>query len=82
MQYKNTKNKKDGNLYIVFSCEPTKATPAKGVTMALIDRLKKFMNDNNGDLVLPDALKNFQHNGAEKIDKVAGSIRLTNELPG
>jgi len=49
--------------------------------MALVDRFKNFMNENNGDLVLPDALRNFQHNGAEKIDKVAGSIRLTNDLP-
>ena len=39
VRYKSIKNKKIGNLYIVFSCEPTKVTPSVGVTMALVERL-------------------------------------------
>ena len=67
------------NLLLIKSCPPTLTTlVADRFTHALIEQLnKKALANPNGDLVLPIALKGFNHkNKVEKIDNCAQSIKI------
>ena len=61
-------NDRQGNFFLIFSSEPTKPTDSVGVTRALFNYLIEQQRDNNGILLLPDALLYFRHGGAELLN--------------